>query len=60
MQNMNRNEITMMVYISSCDLETIFEITFLMSGTTVENTIFILLINVETKIQRLWYLPKVP
>lgn len=50
----------MMVYISSRDLETIFEITFFMFGTTVENTIFILLINVETKIQRLWYLPKVP
>lgn len=49
---MNRNEITMMVYISSCDLETIFEITFFMSGTTVENTIFILVIDVETKVER--------
>jgi len=41
-----------MVYISSCDLETIFEITFFMSGTTVENTIFILVIDVETNVQR--------
>lgn len=43
---MNRNEITMMVYISSRDLENHhFEITFFMFGHC-ENTIFILLINV--------------
>ena len=49
---MNRNEITLMVYFSSCDLETILEITFFIPGPIVENTIFILLIDVKTKVQR--------